>query len=161
MPFPIEQQQETYWCWNAVSVSLNNYFTPTPPLTQDAFAVTALKVALADADQPYYLSLALTDLKLLNGAPLAGFMTFSEIQAQLEANLPVCVKIAWNEGGFHYLVITGYQMSPAGDPQVFISDPILLDGNVTIWDYDAFVFAYSPSYTVAEGTWVDTMLVQP
>jgi hypothetical protein len=157
----MEQQQEPDWCWNAVSVSLNNYFSPTTPLTQPEFAVEALKVPLADADQPFYLSTALTDLKLLNGDPLAGFLSFSDIQAQLDANLPVCVKIAWNEGGYHYLVITGYQVSPAGDPQVYVSDPILLDGNVTVWDYDAFVFAYSPSYTVAEGTWVDTMLVQP
>lgn len=161
MPFPMEQQKENYWCWNAVSVSLNNYFTPAAPLTQDEFAPEALDVPLAEADQPFYLSIALTKLKLLNGAPIAGFMTFSEIQAQLEANLPVCVKIAWNEGGFHYLVITGYAVSPGGDPQVYISDPILMDSNVTVWDYNAFVFAYSPSYTVAEGTWVDTLLVQP
>jgi hypothetical protein len=161
MPFPMEQQQEFYWCWNAVSVSVNKYFSPTTPLTQNQFAVEALGVPLDKADQPFYLSTALTDLKLLNGVPLDGFLSFSDIQAQLEANLPVCVKIGWNEGGFHYLVISGYGVSPAGDPQLYISDPILLDSNVTVWDYDAFVFAYSPIYTNAEGTWVNTLLVQP
>ena len=158
MPFPMEQQQEPDWCWNAVSVSVNNYFNPALPLTQDEFAVRALG---ADANRPFYLSTALADLELMNGAPIAGFLSFSEIQAQLDANLPVCVKIAWNEGGFHYLVITGYAVSPGGDPLVYISDPILMDSNVAVWDYNAFVFAYSPSYANAEGTWVDTLLVQP
>ncbi|HEV1285247.1 MAG TPA: hypothetical protein VNU44_08050, partial [Bryobacteraceae bacterium] len=106
-------------------------------------------------------STALADLELMNGAPIAGFLSFSEIQAQLDANLPVCVKIAWNEGGFHYLVITGYAVSPGGDPLVYISDPILMDSNVAVWDYNAFVFAYSPSYANAEGTWVDSFLVKP
>lgn len=161
MPFPMEQQQEPDWCWNAVSVSVNKYFNPDSGLTQDAFAVKALGVPIEEADQPFYLSTALTDLKLLNGSPLEGFLSFSDIQAQLDANLPVCVKIAWDEGGFHYLAITGYSISPAGDPQVSVSDPILIDSNVTVWDYDAFVFAYSPMYANAEGTWVDTFLVQP
>jgi hypothetical protein len=157
----MEQQQETDWCWNAVSVSLQHYFKPASQLTQDQFAVQALGVPLADADQPFYLSTALTDLGLLNGAPLPDFLSFSAIQAQLDANLPVCVKIAWNEGGFHYLVITGYDVSPGGDPQIYVSDPILQDSNVVVWDYASFVFFYSPSYTNAEGAWVDTLLVQP
>jgi hypothetical protein len=161
MPFPMEQQRESDWCWNAVSVSVNNYFSPTSPLTQDEFAVNVLGVSLTEADQPFYLSIALTDLKLLNGPPLKGFLSFSEIQEQLENNLPVCVKIGWDEGGFHYLVITGYGVSPGGDPQVHISDPLLKDSNVTVWDYNAFVFAYSPMYTNAEGAWVDTLLVRP
>jgi hypothetical protein len=160
MPFPIEQQHETDWCWDAVSVSLEHYFDPTSTLTQEQFAVKTLGVPLKEADQPFFLSTALTDLKLLNGDPLDGFLSFSDIQAQIDANLPVCVKIGWNEGGFHYLIISGYGVSPAGDPQVHVSDPIFTDFNVTTWDYAAFVFMYSPSYTNAEGAWVNTMLVQ-
>jgi Papain-like cysteine protease AvrRpt2 len=161
MPFPMEQQHEPDWCWDAVSVSLERYFDPKSKLTQDQFAVKALGVPLAEADQPFFLSTALTDLKLLNGEPLDGFLSFSDIQAQIVANLPVCVKLEWNEGGFHYLVISGYGVSAAGDPQIYVSDPILVDSNVTIWDYAAFVFTYSPVYTNAEGAWVNTMLVQP
>jgi Papain-like cysteine protease AvrRpt2 len=161
MPFPMEQQRENNWCWDAVSVSLEHYFDPASTMTQDDFAVKALGVPLKDADLPFYLSVALTDLELLNGDPLDGFLSFSDIQAQLAANLPVCVKIGWNEGGFHYLIISGYGLSPAGDPQLHVSDPVFLDLNVTVWDYAAFVFTYSPSYTNAEGAWVNTMLVKP
>lgn len=138
--------------------TLEHYFNPSSTLTQEQFAVKALG---RETDEPFFLSTALTDLKLLNGAPLNGFLSFSDIQAQIAADRPVCVKIGWNEGGFHYLIISGYGLSPAGNPQLHVSDPIFLDLNVTIWDYEAFVFMYSPSYTNAEGAWVSTMLVKP
>jgi hypothetical protein len=160
--FPMQQQQEPDWCWDACSVSLEHYFNPASRLTQSAFAVQALGVPLADCDQPFYLQDALADLGLLNGATLPGFMSFSQIQQQLDANLPVCLEIEWYGGeGCHYVVITGYGQSPAGKTQLYISDPILPGDNVTVWDYDAFVFTYSPSYTTAEGEWTETFLVQP
>jgi hypothetical protein len=160
MPFPMQQQQEPDWCWNAVAVSIEHYFDPRSQLNQPQFAEQALGVPLPQADQPFYLSTALEDLKKLAGNP-QGFLRFADIQKQLDANLPVCVRIAWNEGGAHFVVITGYQFSPSGAAQVLVSDPILQDANVMVWDYDAFVMAYGPNYTNAEGRWTDTYLVHP
>jgi hypothetical protein len=160
MPFPMEHQLETDWCWNAVAVSVEHYFDAQSQLTQPDFAVRALGVPLEEANQPFFLSTALENIGKLHANP-PGFLSFAAIQEQLHANLPVCVHIAWNEGGSHFVVITGYQFSPAGDPQVLVSDPILKDSNVVVWDYDSFVLAYSPSYTNAEGIWVETCLVRP
>lgn len=161
MAFPIEQQEEPDWCWDAVSVSVEHYFDANSQLTQQEFAVQALGVPLAQADQPYYLQDALADIGKLK-ENLQGYLSFENIQLQLAAGLPVCVEIAWNEGGSHYVVISGYGVSPGGNPQVHVSDPILPDSNVVVWDYDAFLFAYSPSYApFAEGAWVETCLVQP
>jgi len=160
MPFPMEHQEEADWCWNAVSVSIEHYFDPQSNLNQPEFAVKALGVPLAKANQPFFLSKALTDTGKLKANP-DGFLSFADIQAELNADLPVCVHIAWNEGGGHFVVITGYQFSAAGDPQLLVSDPILKDSNVVVWDYESFVLAYSPSYADAEGQWVDTCLVKP
>ena len=161
MIFPIEHQQEPDWCWDAVAVSVEHYFDPHSPLTQQKFAVEALGVPLSHADQPWYLHDALTDLGKLKSNPQS-YLSFEAIQQQLNANLPVCAHLAWNEGGSHYVVITGYGKSHAGRPQVHVSDPILSDSNMVVWDYDEFVAAYSPSYApYAEGVWVDTCLVQP
>jgi hypothetical protein len=156
----MEHQQEPDWCWNAVAVSIDHYFDATSQLTQENFAVKVLKVPLAQTNRPFYLTKALDFIHKLRANP-QGFLLFSDIQAQLDANLPVCVHIAWNEGGRHFVVITGYGISPGGNPQVYVSDPLLQDGNVVVWDYDTFVLAYSPDYTSAEGTWVDSCLVQP
>ena len=40
--FPMEHQEETDWCWNAVAVSVEHYFHPHSQLTQRSFAVKAL-----------------------------------------------------------------------------------------------------------------------
>jgi len=161
MAFPMETQQESYWCWNAVAVSIEHFFDASSTLTQDEFAVQALGVPLQDADEPYYLQDALTDLRLLNKYLQGYYLTFEQIQQQIAAGVPVGVHIVWNEGGSHYVVITGYGQSPGGKPVVYVSDPLLGDSNVVAWDYDAFVLAYDPSYAqAAEGAWVDTCLVQ-
>jgi hypothetical protein len=159
LTFPIEHQQETDWCWNACAVSVEHYFDPHSPLTQDTFAEKALGVPLGDANQPWYLQYALEKLNKLKANP-PGFMSFAEIQRQLDANLPVGVHIDWGGGSFHYVMITGYEVT-GGISKVLISDPILSDSNVSPWDYDEFVMAYSPKYAHAEGTWVDSCTVKP
>jgi hypothetical protein len=162
MAFPMETQQESYWCWNAVAVSIQHYFDASSTLTQDEFAVEALGAPLADCDQPFYLQDALSDLELLGAFLPGAYLTFEQIQQQIAAGLPVGVHIQWNEGGTHYVVITGYGKSPGGNPQVSVSDPLLGDANSVTWDYDAFILAYDPVYAgSAEGAWVDTYLVQP
>lgn len=157
----MQQQEAPDWCWDAVAVSVAKYFDPKAKLDQTTFAEDVLDVeSAAAADQPFYLQNALESIGKLSENP-QGFMKFADIQQQLAADLPVCVHIAWKEGGSHYVVISGYGFSPANDPQVYVSDPILQNGNVIIWDYNAFVTAYSPSYTSAEGTWADSCLVHP
>jgi hypothetical protein len=157
----MEHQLEPDWCWSAVAVSVQHYFEPNSQLTQPAFAEQVLKVPLPKSNQPWYLWQALQHLDKLN-QNAEGFLSFEDIQRQLNANLPVCVHIAWNEGGSHFVVISGYGTSPGGDPQVYVSDPILKDSNVVVWDYAAFVSEYSPSYSPhAEGIWQETCFVKP
>ena len=160
MFFPMQTQEQTDWCWNAVAVSVEHYVSPNSTLTQEEFAVEDLGVSLALTNRPASLSQALQTLKRLSRS-LQGPLSFNDIQKQLDAGLPVCVQIDWNEGGAHFVAITGYQHSPAGDPQVFISDPLYDSSNLTLWDYEAFVYAYGPDYTNAEGAWARTDLVQP
>lgn len=161
MAYPLEQQQEPDWCWAAVAVSAQTYFDPNLRLTQPAFAEEVFDVTTpAQANQPFYLQNALARLGILNENPQRA-LTFEEIRQQLDANLPVCVHIAWNEGGSHYVVISGYGVSPGGVNQVYVSDPIFDDSNPVIWDYQEFLSTYDPSYTNAEGAWVDTCLVKP
>ena len=120
MAFPMEQQQASYWCWNAVTVSMEHYFNAGSKLTQAAFAVQTLGPPPANPDEPYYLQDALSEVDLLNEYLQGNYLTFEEIQEQLAAGLPVGVHISWNEGGTHYVVITGYGVSPGGKPQVRI-----------------------------------------
>lgn len=156
--FPMEHQKETDWCWDAVAVSIEHFFDPHSDLTQEAFAE---KVLGQPSNEPWYLSEALNDLGKLNGS-LQGPLSFAQIQEQLDQNLPVCARIAWDEGGAHFVVISGYDVS-GGTPKVHISDPLLTNSNVVTWDYESFVLAYDPKYgyVQAEGQWDQTCLVKP
>ncbi len=80
MPFPMEQQHETNWCWDAVSVSLEHYFNPESTLTQEQFGWRARR-PLAEADQPDYWSNPLTHLRVLNRAPLDALPELRRIEA--------------------------------------------------------------------------------
>jgi hypothetical protein len=141
---------------------VEHFFNPASQLTQDQFAVQALGVPLASADEAAYLQDTLTVLGLLNEYLPDQYLTFASIQQQLTAGLPVGVHIVWSDGeGSHYVVIVGYGVSPGGNPQVSVADPLLGPFNVTTWDYDSFVLAYDPQYAgSADGAWVDTCLVQ-
>ena len=157
--FPMEQQQQTEWCWDAVTVSVERYFKPGSKLTQKNFAK---KIFGQPLNQGWYLDKALEAIQKLDrviGQPL----TFQEVRAQLDQNLPVCVRIAWDTGGFHCVVISGYDTS-GGIPRVHVSDPKVQDSNVEIWDYESFLSTYDPRYAqieAAEGVWDETYVVKP
>jgi len=156
--FPMEHQEETDWCWDAVAVSIEHYFDPYSKLTQPGLARTVLG---AVENQPAAVDQALESIQKLSRT--AERLSFAEIQEQLDQGLPVCVRIVWDEGGAHAVVITGYDTT-GGARKLYVSDPILKDSNVMTWDYDSFLFAYDPAYAKevnAEGAWDLTYLVQP
>jgi hypothetical protein len=155
--FPLQQQITPDWCWNAVAVSTELYFNPSSTLTQDGLAI---KLGLGPCD-PDYISPALDAIAIPNTL-VDNPLTFAQVKAQLDLNLPVCVHIAWPEGGSHYVVISGYTTSPGGSPQVYVCDTILPEGDVWLWDFEQFTYCYGPSYAPdAEGQWIDTSVVTP
>src|SRR6266700_5017599 len=71
--FTMQTQQQTQWCWAAVSVSVNLYYDPTSGQTQCAVANTALGQttccndgSTAQCNQPWFLYLALQIVGNLN-----------------------------------------------------------------------------------------------
>ncbi len=158
MAFTMEHQEKQEWCWNAVTVSVEHYFDPHSPLNQEDLAKKELG---GPFNKPFFIQDALQNLHLLNGTTEAS-LSFADVKKQLDQNLPVCAHIQWAGSDLsHYVLITGYKVQPGGPNLVYVSDPYLREGNVWIWDYDAFSFAYSPKYApFAEGTWVESFLIQ-
>src|SRR5215469_16993742 len=134
--FPMEHQEQSNWCWDAVAVSVDHYFDPHSTLTQSSLAT---KVLGSNQNEPADLATALGAVQKLN--TVEGPLSFAQIQHQLDQRLPVCVRIVWNEGGAHIVAITGYDNS-GGVLKLYVSDPILKDSNVTVWDFDSFRLAY-------------------
>jgi hypothetical protein len=56
-------------------------------------------------------------------------MTFAEIQAQIDNNMPVCIFIEWSGGGVgHFSLISGYHESAGGTKYLYVNDPLFGSG---------------------------------
>jgi hypothetical protein len=157
MTFQIQQQEKKMWCWAAVAASVDHYFTPASNSTQCAIASQLFMkncAATKDAcDEAWYLEEALEDVGRLNGVPQKGTLDFDAIQAQIAAGLPVCIRIGWNGGGGHFLVISGCGVNESGQEAILISDPFY--GKST-WQANSFKIGYQSTV----GRWTHTYLVK-
>jgi hypothetical protein len=101
-----------------------------------------------------YLNLSLTYTKSFN-TMMGGTYPAGNIEAQLDNDHPVCVRVAWNGGGAHFLAMTGYSY-PSGSPNtvtVYLQDSIYGSSSMLLTDF--------PSQYHGGGTWTHTYLTQP
>jgi papain like cysteine protease AvrRpt2 len=165
MGFSIQTQQQDKWCWAAVSVSLEHYFVPTSTLTQGQMATEVLGIAgcsgnpgpcnqaarLQDALDVVRQRTASGPRRLTFPAP-RGRLTFSQLEQELDGSFPVCVRIGWDGGGGHFVVLSGYQQLTSGGQLVDVADPFYGDGTIT---YDELSFSYA-----GRGRWTATYPVR-
>src|SRR4029079_16590575 len=116
----IKQQEHTNWCWSAVATSVGLFFQ-TGDWTQCGTANGCLNLPGTDCctdpgpcNVYGFLNQSLTFTKSLNQF-FEGTAPASDIEEQVGQNDPVCVRVAWNGGGAHFLSITGYSF-PDDDP---------------------------------------------
>jgi hypothetical protein len=150
--FTMQQQQQTQWCWAAVSVSVNLYYHPASGQTQCAVANIAMNQATccqdgstAQCNQPWFLDQALQIVGNLN-AWTAGKADFGKIRNEINGCRPLCLRIAWNGGGGHFVAVYGYATQPA--QKINIADPWY--GN-SVTRYAPFPGGYQGG-----GTWTDS-----
>jgi hypothetical protein len=151
----METQQLGNWCWAAVSVSVDKYFNPASTRTQCqvASAVTGTATCCSTpgpCNTVERLDTALTVVARLKTTllrPLAA----PEIQSEIAAFRPVCVRIGWADGGGHFVAVDGIGRSPSGETIVHVVDPLFDDSVVTL---DELLSAYQGS-----GQWTSTFFV--
>jgi hypothetical protein len=150
--FAMQAQQQTQWCWAAVSVSIAAYYDPGTSWTQCQMAGAELNQATccengssSECNQPWYLDKALERagaLASMNAPPSSGV---GEEPDEIQAGRPVCVRIGWSGGGGHFVVIEGYRYDLE---QVAIDDPWHGASDVPV---NTFRTAYQGS-----GSWTHT-----
>src|SRR5437867_2038718 len=128
MPFQIEKQLQDKWCWAAVSVSVDHYFSPGSTFSQCRIARDVLGGlpccgAPDTCNTPASLRAALDDVGRFRDR-LPRPLLFDEIRQEIDARSPVCVRIGWNGGGGHFVVISGYRELASGAQLVEVSDPL-------------------------------------
>lgn len=149
--FPMETQQQSQWCWAAVSVSTASYYGD-PAWSQCALVNAELgetgccaNGASSACNQPWSLQAALTRVGHLSSFSL-GRLGERDTEAQIAAGRPVAVRIDWGDGTGHFVVVSG--MEP--DDIVTVEDP--LNGTFS-GPYSSFAAAY-----LGSGSWSHTYL---
>ncbi len=157
--FPMEHQEESNWCWAAVTVSVEHYFKPGSPRRQADLAKH--EIPQGDDNLPWVLDKPLHAIGALRTDSLQRRLTFAELQSELLARRPVCARIEWEGGGAHFVVISGFAVSPDGVKLVYVSDPLLEESDVVVCGFDDLAEGdYSDGYG-GDGRWVETYLLQP
>jgi len=157
MPFLMEKQKQSEWCWAAVALSIERYFSPYSVWGQCGIAAQVLKNAKDSCenpeghDQPAPLESALDIVRRLNETR-KGPLNFAGMQKELDAGKPVCVRIKWTGDGAHFVVLTGYKVSDSGLRMVDVADPLYPDSTRAFDDF--------PSAYQGGGEWTDTFLVK-
>ena len=159
--YPMDLQEESEWCWAAVALSVAKFFYPQSGEKQcDIAAKVTDKRHCCDAppecNEPQRLTDALrVALSAQSGASLTKVvprpLRFDELQRELDAARPVCIRIGWDGGGGHFVVLTGYQVLSSGDRHVDVADPLYPDCTV---DYEELTNAYH-----GDGQWTHSFLL--
>jgi hypothetical protein len=149
LPFQMQHQLQTQWCWAAVTASTAAYYRSGPwtqcSVVNALLAQTACCVSgnSAFCNQPFYLDRALT--RTGNFSALApGKLSLVDLNAEIEAGRPIGVRVGWGGGGGHFLAVTG--ASRTGTLQV--ADPWF---GTSTTDYLTFSTRYQ-----GFGTWTHT-----
>ncbi|WP_445496321.1 papain-like cysteine protease family protein [Photorhabdus sp. SF281] len=152
LPFNMQRQIQSNWCWAAVPVSVGLYFN-TGFWTQCDVADKQLKRATCCRFPGPCNVYGYLDQALMYTRSLANFYTnlmkMSEIKAQIDARCPICLRCAWYGGGAHFLAIIGY--NPVTE-NISVTDSIY--GN-SIQSFSLFPFSYNGG-----GNWTHTYLTR-
>jgi hypothetical protein len=152
LPFIMQRQEQTQWCWAATSISVSRYFNSSSRWTQctmvnQSFNMTDCCVngSSPGCNQPWFLDEALRISRNFHDIEprRAGL---PETTAEIDADRPLCLRIGWNTGGGHFVAIYGYSgtMINIGDPW---------------WGNSAIDFNNFPEQYQTGGNWTHTYWV--
>jgi Papain-like cysteine protease AvrRpt2/Bacterial tandem repeat domain 1 len=165
--FRIQRQQQSQWCWAAVSSSIRRYYQPASTLSQVDLVNQrrgrndcGQPGPGADGDRcnkPDNTSDVIDDLGHL-AQMQNNSVSFADLRGQLAAGRPIFCRIEWDGGGRHAVVAAGVEdgefviMCDPGSSSA--ADASL--GTTTVVAYDSLLSNYSGS-----GNWIGTGYTQP
>jgi Papain-like cysteine protease AvrRpt2 len=152
LPFNMQAQTQSNWCWAATSTSVSRYYSAFSPWTQckvasDELGQTCCTPPVPGAcNVPWYLDRALTRTNNFVSIQ-SGTVTWNTVKSELEKGLVVGTRIGWNGGGGHFMVLHG--VSSIGITNyLHIDDPIY---GKSVLTYQQFATNYQGS-----GSWTHT-----
>lgn len=119
----MQQQQQTNWCWAASGNTIATWFGYN--YSQNQFCNAAFGRSVDSSCPNSQASLAdvqngLNWVGINPGSYVTGYLRYSTVQAEVDADRPVETRIQWSSGGGHMHVLYGYD---TGNNWVYWGDP--------------------------------------
>jgi hypothetical protein len=154
--FQMQHQQQTNWCWAAVSTSVALYYDPASTWTQCTVANGELGRsdccgAGGGTSCNVYgtLNTALTRVGHLDHMD-STVASFQAVDDEIDGGRPLGIRVAWSGGGAHFLSVIGYLEGATN--YVAVDDPIYGKSDLT---YATLETSYQGS-----GTWTHSYYTQ-
>nr|WP_210179224.1 papain-like cysteine protease family protein [Methylobacterium platani] len=158
----MQPQAQSNWCWAAVTASIAAFFDALTSQTQCRIAGTQLQrqdCCGAGAGGPCnvygFLASALNRVRHLKTWYPAATTPLADLRGEIEGGRPVCVRVAWESGGGHFVTVVGYlpdSETLAGSALLAIEDPFWGSSDVP---YDVLQAGYQ-----YDGRWTDSYFTQ-
>jgi hypothetical protein len=156
LPFEVDTQEATNWCWAAVATSVARYYLPSSSLRQ--CDVVDHQLGLKDCctsspppehcNEPEYTENALEYVGHFDSK--RGIVAYNDVVAALEKLTPPCIRIGWPDEGGHSIGVSGCQPD---SELLFVSDP---SSGGSIVTYQAL----TTGHYRGSGKWTDTYLTK-
>lgn len=143
----MQQQQKSNWCWAATGDTIAAYLGHS--YTQNTFCDAAFGYSSGSTCPNNQAALnnvqnAFSSFGIRPGRYVTGYLLYSTVQTEINADRPIATRIQWSSGGGHMEVIYGYDTS---DNWVYWGDPWPSDYRYNWADYGYYVSNSSFSWT--------------
>jgi hypothetical protein len=159
LDFEMQAQCHSNWCWAAVAASVSAFFDPDTPFSQCRIASLELHMDCCtvpcgasnvppEIDVMGTLGSALNRVDCLR-AEIPGQATRAQVEHELIAGRPVCVRLVWSLGSLedgHFVAIVGYDRKT---DMLSVADPKYGDAEVPFEQLRT-------SYQIEKGQWIKT-----
>ncbi len=156
LPFTMQHQTQTNWCWAAVSTSMSHFYNGASTWTQCLTAnqqlgqtTCCVTPGSSSCNQGGYLDKAMTTMGNLD-AWQGGTVPVTTLNGDVLRSLPVGVRVAWSGGGAHFIGVTG---SVNSSGLVHVQDPIYGTSDIV---YNTLATKYQGT-----GSWTHTYFSKP
>jgi len=153
LAFVMHHQEQTNWCWAAVATSVAGFYESNDGGAQCELVNAERGLAKCcasgsddDCNVAWYLDKALTRVGHFRDLSEAK-APWDTVTTEVDANHPLGVRIEWNGGGGHFVIVAGYD-----GEMLEIRDPWWGDSSVA---YDSFPDSYQGS-----GSWTHSYRTQ-
>jgi len=160
LPFNMEAQEQSEWCWSAVAVSVSSFYQPASTITQCGLANLELGTDVCCVDpstcnQQNTLETALDRVGHFNDMVFAP-LSFGETDTEIDSKRPLGCRIGWFLGGGHFVIIHGTSTESSGGfvkQWVAVTDPKFGPADYLIDDF-------TNAYRQGEGEWTHSYLTR-